>query len=309
LKNLNLLVLWATTAIFALVYNQVEQMEVGKYNNLTVVKSVDFGIYMDGGEAGEILMPQRYVPAGTRPGDTLKCFVYQDSEARLLATTERPYATVGEFASLRINAVSSVGAFADWGVSKELLIPHREQKSPMEEGRRYIIYIYFDQVSQRIVGTERIEKYLNNVPPTYKPGEEVDVLVERKTPLGYRVIINNQHTGLIYQNQIFQEVQIGHHLRAYVKTVREDDKIDLSLQPLGYRNMVGGVEASILRALHLNHGFLALSDRSDPEAIASLLHCSKKNFKKAAGALYKQGRIHIADEGLYLLSDADNTEE
>ncbi len=276
-------------------------MEIGKYNNLKVVKSVDFGVYMDGGEAGEILMPKRYVPEGTRLGDELRCFVYQDAEARLLATTERPYATVGEFASLKINAVNNVGAFADWGVSKELLIPHREQKGDMEVGRRYIVYIYFDQVSQRIVGTERIEKYLNNTPPEYKPGEEVDVLVERRTPLGYRVIINNTHTGLIYNNQIFRTVQIGHHMRAYVKTVREDDKIDLSLQPLGYRRMVDEVEASILKALHLNNGFLALSDNSDPEAITAILQCSKKSFKKAAGALYKQGRIRITDEGLYLV--------
>ncbi len=276
-------------------------MEIGKYNNLKVVKSVDFGIYMDGGEAGEILMPKRYVPEGVHPGDELRCFVYHDSEARLLATTERPYATVGEFVSLRINAVNAVGAFADWGVSKELLIPHREQKSEMEVGRRYIIYIYFDEVSQRIVGTERIEKYLNNTPPDYEAGQEVDVLVERQTPLGYRVIINNRHTGLIYRNQIFREVQIGHHLRAYVKAVRDDEKIDLSLQPIGYRSMVGEVEASILKALHLSSGFLALSDKSDPAEIAALLQCSKKSFKKAAGALYKQGRIRITDEGLYLV--------
>jgi predicted RNA-binding protein (virulence factor B family) len=275
-------------------------MEIGKYNLLKVVKSVDFGIYMDGGDAGEVLMPKRYVPSGAKPGDEIRCFVYKDSEGRLLATTEHPYATVGEFVSLRINAVNAVGAFADWGVSKELLIPHREQKSEMEVGRRYIVYIYFDQVSQRIVGTERIEKYLNNTPPEYDPGQEVDVLVERRTPLGYRVIINNLHTGLIYHNQIFQEVQIGHHLRAYVKGVREDEKIDLSLQPLGYHKMVEPVEAAILKALHLGEGFIPLSDKSDPAEVAALLQCSKKSFKKAAGALYKQGKIQITDEGIYL---------
>lgn len=276
-------------------------IKLGKYNTLKVVKELDFGIYVDGGEDLEILMPTKYVPEGTKVGDEIKCFVYQDSEARLIATTERPYATVGEFACLKINSVNNVGAFADWGTSKELLIPHREQTVKMEEGHRYIIYIYVDTISGRIVGTARFDKYLNNTPPAYEENEEVDALIWKPTPLGYKVIINGEHTGLIYKNQIFQEVRVGEHLRAWVKSVREDDKIDLMLQPMGYRNVIDSVEASILKALHNNDGYLPLTDKTDPMVIADKLNCSKKNFKKAIGALYKQERIIIAEDGIRLI--------
>ena len=276
-------------------------IQLGKYNTLTVVKEVDFGIYLDGGEGLEILMPGKYVPEGTNVGDELRCFVYQDSEARLIATTERPYATVGEFASLKVNSVNAVGAFADWGTSKELLIPHREQATKMEEGHRYIVYIYVDTMSGRIVGTAKVDKYLDNVPPTYEENEEIDALVWKPTPLGYKVIINNKHTGLIYKNQIFQPVHVGEHLRAWVKGIREDEKIDLMLQPMGYRNVIDGVEAVILRALHNNNGYLPLTDKTDPKVIADKLQCSKKNFKKAVGALYKQERISIDEDGIRLI--------
>lgn len=276
-------------------------IQLGKYNTLTVVKEVDFGIYLDGGEGLEILMPGKYVPEGTNVGDELRCFVYQDSEARLIATTERPYATVGEFASLKVKSVNAVGAFADWGTSKELLIPHREQATKMEEGHRYIVYIYVDTMSGRIVGTAKVDKYLDNVPPTYEENEEVDALVWKPTPLGYKVIINNKHTGLIYKNQIFQPVHVGEHLRAWVKGIREDEKIDLMLQPMGYRNVIDGVEATILKALHNNDGYLPLTDKTEPEVIADKLQCSKKNFKKAVGALYKQGRISIDEDGIRMI--------
>lgn len=280
-------------------------IELGKYNTLKVVKKLDFGIYMDGGNGLEILMPKRYVPTGTKVGDELRCIVYRDSEGRLLATTERAEATVGEFASLRVIEVNEVGAFLDWGVSKELLVPHREQAVPMQAGRRYIVHIYVDERTERIVGSARLRRFLDNVPPQYEPNEEVEILVMSVTPLGYKVIINNLHTGMLYRNQIFRPIAIGDRLRAYVKQVREDDKIDLSLQPIGYQAMVDGVEAAILKALHLNNGFLNIGDKSDPEVIAGILRCSKKSFKKAAGALYKQGRIRITDEGIYLLSEDD----
>lgn len=275
-------------------------IQLGKYNTLPVVKQLDFGIYLDGGDELEILMPTKYVPEGTKVGDEIRCFVYQDSEARLIATTERPYATVGEFASLKVNSVNAVGAFADWGTSKELLIPHREQTVNMEEGGRYIVYIYIDTISGRIVGTAKVDKYLDNVPPTYEENEEVDALIWKPTPLGYKVIINNTHTGLIYKNQIFQPVHVGEHLRAWVKGIRDDDKIDLMLQPMGYRNVIDSVEATVLKALHNNNGYLPLTDKTEPEVIADKLQCSKKNFKKAIGALYKQERITIDEDGIRL---------
>jgi len=276
-------------------------VKLGQYNELSVCKLVDFGLYLDGGDGLEILMPKRYIPAEAKEGDVLKVFVYQDAEARLLATNEHPYATVGQIAHLKINSVNQVGAFADWGTSKELLIPHREQAQKMEEGRRYLIYIYIDEISGRIAGTSKLDKYLDNVPPTYENNEEVEVLVWKPTPLGYKVIINHQHTGLVYKNQIFREIHIGERLRAWVKGVREDEKIDLSLQPMGYRQMIDPAEAAILKALHLHGGYMPLTDRSTPELIAFELQMSKKTFKKAIGALYKQQRILIKDDGIELV--------
>ena len=276
-------------------------VKLGQYNELPVCKFVDFGLYLDGGEGLEILMPKRYMPAEAKEGDVLKVFVYQDAEARLIATNEHPYATVGQIAHLKINSVNQVGAFADWGTSKELLIPHREQAQKMEEGRRYLIYIYIDEVSGRIAGTSKLDKYLDNVPPTYENNEEVEAMVWKPTPLGYKVIINHKHTGLIYKNQIFKEIHIGERLRAWVKGVREDEKIDLSLQPLGYRQMIDPAEATILKALHLHGGFMPLTDHSTPELISFELQMSKKTFKKAIGALYKQQRILIKDNGIELL--------
>lgn len=276
-------------------------VQLGQYNNLTVLRQVDFGVYLDGGDGLEILMPRRYVPEGTTEGQELRVFVYQDSEARLIATNEHPYATVGQFANLKINSVNQIGAFADWGTSKELLIPHREQAVKMEEGRRYIIYVYIDHISGRIVGTSKLDKHLGNVPPSYDEGEEVEALVWRRTPLGYKAIINHAHVGMLYDNQIFRDVRIGERLRAWVRNIREDDKIDLSLQPLGYRQMIDPAEAAVLKALHLHDGFMPLTDRSTPELIAFELQMSKKTFKKAIGSLYKQRRILILDNGLQLV--------
>ncbi len=275
-------------------------VKLGQYNELPVCKLVDFGLYLDGGDGLEILMPKRYMPADAKEGDMLKVFIYQDSEARLIATNEHPYATVGQIAHLKINSVNQVGAFADWGTSKELLIPHREQAQKMEEGRRYLIYIYIDEVSGRIAGTSKLDKYLDNIPPTYEKNEEVEALIWKPTPLGYKVIINHKHTGLIYKNEIFRDVHTGERLRAWVKGVREDEKIDLSLQPLGYRQMIDPAEATILKALHLHGGYMPLTDHSTPELISFELQMSKKTFKKAIGALYKQKRILIKDDGIEL---------
>ena len=280
-------------------------IKLGKYNELEIVRQVDFGVYLSDGEGVEILMPKRYVPAHAQVGDKVRSFVYQDSEARLIATTEQPYAQVGEFASLQVQSVNQVGAFADWGTSKELLIPHREQAKEMEERHRYIVHIYIDDKSGRIVGSAKLDKFLDNVPATYERNQEVDVLVWKPTPLGYKVIIENTHTGMIYTNQIFQPVHVGEHLRAWVKEVREDEKIDLMLQPMGFRNVIDSAEAQVLRALHLRGGFLTLTDKSDPAEIAEVLQMSKKNFKKAVGALYKQQRITLEDNGIRLTDEGE----
>lgn len=283
-------------------------VHLGKYNTLPVLKSVDFGIYLDGGEGLEILMPTKYVPQGIKVGDELKCFVYQDSEARLIATTETPLAQVGEIAQMEIRSVNNIGAFADWGTSKELLIPFNEQTVRMEVGRHYLVYVYIDHVSGRIAGSAKLDKWLNNVPPQFEMGEEVDALVWKQTPLGWKAIVRgikegseHLYSGQIYSNQVYRDIHMGDHLRAWVSQVREDSKIDLMLQPMGYRNAIEGNEAQLLRALNLCNGYLPLTDKSDPAVIASQLHMSKRNFKQAVGGLYKMGRIRILPTGIELI--------
>lgn len=269
-------------------------VEIGRINTLTVVKIVDFGIYLDGEERGEILMPKEYVPDNCFPDDEVKAFIYFDSEDRIVATTEVPNIMVGEFAWMKVVAVSSVGAFLDWGLRKDLLVPFREQRDPMVEGKSYLVYAYVDKASDRIVASTKIDKYLDQVFPEYEPGQEVDILIARKSDLGYSVIIDNAHWGLIYDNEIFQPLKIGQKLKGYIKSIREDEKIDVSLQPSGYAK-IEGLAGEVLEKLKDYGGVLDLSDKSDPEEIYRVFGCSKKNYKKALGTLFKQGLIEISD--------------
>lgn len=274
-------------------------VEIGRFNTLTVVKIVDFGIYLDGGERGEILMPKEYVPDNCFPDDEIKAFVYFDSEDRIIATTEVPYVQVGEFAFMKVVATSSVGAFLDWGLRKDLLVPFREQRDPMAEGKSYLVYAYVDKASDRIVASTKIDKYLDQVFPDYTPNQEVDILVARKTDLGYAVIVNNAHWGLIYDNEIFQRLKIGQRLKGYIKRVRDDEKIDVSLQPSGFAK-IEGLAGEVLEKLKDYGGVLDLSDKSDPEEIYNLFGCSKKNYKKALGTLLRQGLIVIGEKEIKL---------
>lgn len=269
-------------------------VEIGKYNTLTVVKIVDFGVYLDGGERGEILMPKEYVPTNCSPDDEVEVFVYFDSEDRIVATTEIPAIQVGEFAFLKVVAVSKVGAFLGWGLRKDLFVPFREQRDPMVEGKSYSVYAYVDKASDRIVASTKIEKFLDQVFPDYEPGEEVEVLIARKTDLGYAVIVNHAHWGLVYDNEIFRPLKIGQKMRGYIKTVREDEKIDVSLQPAGY-GKIEGLAGMVLEKLKDYGGVLDLSDKSEPAEIYRVFGCSKKNYKKALGTLLKQGIIEIKD--------------
>ena len=274
-------------------------IEIGKYNTLTVVKVVDFGVYLDGGERGEILMPKEYVPENCSPDEEVRVFIYFDSEDRLVATTEEPAVQVGEFAFLKVIAVSGVGAFLNWGLRKDLLVPFREQRDPMVEGRSYLVYVYVDKVSDRIVASAKIDKFLDQVFPDYEPKQEVDLLVARKTDLGYAVIVNQAHWGLVYNNEVFQPLKIGQKLKGYVKRVREDEKIDVVLQPVGFAK-IDGLAGRILEKLKDYGGVLDLSDKSKPEEIYRVFGCSKKNYKKALGTLLKQGLIEIGESEVRL---------
>ena len=275
-------------------------LQIGNYNTLRIIKLVSFGVYLDGGDGKEILLPTRYVPKGAKVDDEVQVFIYHDNEGRLIATTLHPKAVVGEFAFMRVKSVNSTGAFLDWGLMKDLLVPFKEQKMAMREGKWYLVYVHLDHLTGRIVASARIEKFLGNVPPEYESNQEVDLLVADDTEIGYKVIVNDLHWGMIYHNQVFQRLEKGERLKGYVKGVREDDKLDISLQPLGYQR-VDGISQRILEALQMKDGYLPVHDKSDPEEIYSLFRCSKKAFKQAIGSLYKQHRIRMEADGIRLL--------
>jgi hypothetical protein len=272
----------------------------GRYNTLKVVKFVDFGVYLDGAEMGEILLPARYVPEECEPGQELEVFIYLDSEDRIIATTEKPYAQVGEFALLQVNAVNNVGAFLEWGLMKELLVPFREQKMNMVAGRSYLVYVYLDPDSQRIAASAKLEKFLDNVVPEYQTGDEVSLIVESESELGYNAIINHLHRGILYHDELPGPLQKGQQLKAYIKKVREDKKIDLSLYKPGYAQ-VDGISQNILDVLKTAGGFLPLTDKSDAALVFDKFAISKKVFKKALGALYKQRLIALEEKGIRLM--------
>ena len=276
-------------------------VNLGKYNQLTVVKEVDFGVYLDGDEDGEILLPQRYVPEGCHPGDVLNVFIYLDSEERLVATTLQPYVQVGQFACLEVAWVNEFGAFLDWGLMKDLFVPFREQKMKMQQGRHYVVYCHLDDESYRIMATAKVERYLSKEIPSYTPGQRVDIMVWQRTDLGYKAIIEDQFSGMLYQNEIFQELQPGMRLQAYIKQVRPDGKIDLELQQGGPRKVEDFSEV-LLQYIQQHDGYCPYHDKSAADDIYNEFQVSKKTFKKAVGELYKKRLITLADDGLHLAS-------
>jgi len=276
-------------------------VNIGKYNTLKVLKEVDFGVYLDGESEGEILMPIRYVPKNCQPGDMVDVFLYLDSEDRPIATTEKPYAQVGEFAMLRVKSVNKIGTFLDWGIMKDLLVPFREQKVTMIEGRSYLVYIHVDEESKRIVASAKLNKFLDKTVPEYVVGQEVDLVIESETDLGYKAIVNNLHWGILYENEVFEQLAKGIKMKGYIKKVRTDNKIDLSLQPLGYVK-VDPITQMILDELKKAGGFIAVSDKSEAEEVYRVFGISKKTFKQAVGSLYKKRLITIGTDGIRLNS-------
>ncbi|WP_423127611.1 CvfB family protein [Gaoshiqia sp. Z1-71] len=272
---------------------------IGSLNELEVLKTVDFGVYLDGGQHGEILMPKRYVPENCQVGDTVEAFIYLDSEDRLVATTDKPYVMVGEFARLKVVSTTAVGAFLDWGLPKDLLVPFREQQVKMEEGKSYLVFVYLDDESQRIVASSKLDKFLDNVPVDFEVGEEVDLIIAGQTDLGYKAIIDNCHWGVLFKNEVFKPLKTGDKLKGYIKNIRPDEKIDLSLEKAGYEK-IDGISNAVLDKLKAAGGYLPYNDKSGPEVISKVFGISKKNFKKAVGALYKQRLINIEEQGIRL---------
>lgn len=274
-------------------------IEIGKWNTLEVLKELDFGIYLDGKEQGEVLMPIRYVPKDVKIGDTIDAFIYFDSEDRIIATTEKPFAQVGDFALLQVVSVSGIGAFLDWGLMKDLFVPFREQKQKMEVGYTYVVYIYVDEMSGRIAGSAKVENFLDKTPPEFKEGQEVDLIIYMQTDIGYKAVINNTHTGVLFDSDVFRTLHRGEHTKGYIKKIREDLKIDLLLNKPGYEK-VDEISKKILDKLKEEKGFIALSDKSPADDIYDMFGISKKNFKKAIGALYKARTITLEENGIKL---------
>lgn len=275
-------------------------LKIGNYNILEVVKLVDFGVYLDGGNGLEILLPTRYIESPLHVGDKIEVFIYTDSEDRLIATTLRPLATVGEFAFLRVQQVNKIGAFVDCGLAKDILVPFREQKMRMIQGRSYLVYLYLDDASKRIAASSKIEKFFNNTYPEYCKGQKVQALVYRKNEIGYNVIINNLHSGMIYDNEIFSNINIGDYVTAYIKNVRDDGKIDLTLSDK-IENRIEILSGRILKYMEISNNRLGINDNSSPEEIKAIFGCSKKDFKKAIGYLYKSRKIKIEDDIISLI--------
>ena len=278
--------------------------EIGVFNNLRVIKEVDFGVYLDGGEHEEILLPRRYVPENCKVDDNIRVFIYLDSEDRFIATTETPYAKVGDFALLKVVAVESVGAFLDWGLLKDLLVPFGEQSPTMEISKSYIVKVYVDKQSNRIAATTRLDRYLDNESGNFHAGQEVELLICSQTDIGYKAIINGTHWGVLYSNEVFQPLKSGQKAKGYIKKVRGDNKIDLSLHKPGYER-VDDITDTILNVLKEQGGFISVTDKSSPETINKLFGVSKKTYKKAIGAIYRKKLIIIEDDGIRLNSKQD----
>lgn len=277
----------------------MSHVKLGRYNQLEVVKKVEFGVYLDGDEDGEILLPKKYVPEDCEEGDMLNVFIYLDMEERLVATTLQPYAQVGDFACLEVAWVNEYGAFLDWGLIKDLFVPFREQKVKMQKGRRYVVHIHVDEESYRIMASAKVERYLSDERPEYQPGEEVEVMVWQRTDLGYKVIVDNKFSGMLFHNEVFRQLEIGMRLPAYIKQVRHDGKIDLELQKAGFHKVDDFAEV-LLQYIRDNGGRTSINDKTDAETIYDAFGVSKKTFKKAVGDLYRKRLIVLEDGGIRL---------
>ena len=280
-------------------------LEIGKYNTLTILRDTKVGLFLGNttDDKDDVLLPNKYVPKVFEIGEEIVVFVYLDHEERPVATTLQPYILLNEFALLRVNYVNQVGAFMDWGMEKDILVPFKEQARPMEKGKRYLVYLYKDEKTNRLVASSKTNQFLSNENITVEKGEEVDLIVSHITELGINVIINEKHKGLLYKDEVYDEsIRTGDRAIGYIKNIRPDGKIDVSLQKQGYENIEPNAE-KIVNELRASRGFLRLNDNSHPEDIKTVLKMSKKTFKKAIGSLYKDKLIEIKEDGIYLVKE------
>jgi len=274
-------------------------IEIGEYNTLSILREKEPGLFLGDDDGNEVLLPNRYVPKDFKIWDKLEVFVYLDNDERLVAVTDKPFIKLNEFAVLRCNQVTNHGAFLDWGLVKELFCPFKEQAFKMKQGGWYLVYCFLDEKTDRLVASSKTNAFLSNDELTVKVFEEVDLIVSHPSEFGMNVIVNKKHLGLIYKDNIFQDISVGDKLKGIVNKIRNDNKLDIALGQVGYRNIEPNAEL-IIKELEDNSGFINVTDKSSPEVIKETLQMSKKNFKKAVGSLYKQRLITIKEDGIYL---------
>lgn len=275
-------------------------LHLGIKNTLRILRGTTVGMFLGDDEENDVLLPKKYVPENAIVGDNIEVFIYKDSEDRIIATTLEPKIYLNEFACLQVKAVTAIGAFLDWGLEKDLFVPFREQNKKMEEGKWYAVYLYLDEDTERLVASCKVNRYFEKENIDLQIGQEVDLLIFEETDMGLNAVINNKYKGLIYENEIFQRVKVGTQMKGYVKNIREDNRVDLSLQKQGYENVEPNAER-ILTKLKANNGFLDITDKSDANYVMYQLEMSKKTFKKAVGALYRQRIIRLEEDGIYLI--------
>lgn len=275
-------------------------IEIGKVNTLLIERTTSVGLYLSDEMNSEVLLPKKYILPEHVVGENVDVFIYKDSEDRLIATTDKPFCEVGQFAHLNVSEVTRVGAFLDWGLEKDLLVPYKEQKREMHEGYSYVVYVYLDELSNRIVASSKVNKFISNETLTIEQAQEVDLLVYDETELGYNCIINSLHKGLIYRNDVYQEIQIGNQLKGYVKEIRPGNLIDLSLQNIGFKHVLSSTDV-ILKYLQEHDGFAPFNDKTGPQVILDKFNMSKATFKKSIGILYRHRKIVITPEGVKLV--------
>ncbi len=274
-------------------------IEIGKMNSLKIVRTDNKGTFLDGGDSGEIMLPRRETPRDLKTGDNIEVFIYPDSNRKIVATTKKPLGMAGQYAWLKVISVDSVGVFMDWGLRKDLMVPFSEQKQRLREGRSYIVFIYFDEKSNRIVASSKLHKYFKDNPTGYKEGAEANLMIYGQTEIFYKVIVDNAYQGVLYKNEVFQKLYLGQQMKGYIKKVREDGKIDLLFHKPGYTK-VNILAKKITERLEYEGGFIAITDKSSPELIYKLFGESKSTFKNAIGLLYKNKTINIEKDGIRL---------
>jgi predicted RNA-binding protein (virulence factor B family) len=279
-------------------------LKLGQYNTLRVLRETSVGLFLGDSENSEVLLPRKYVKRNNTIDSEIEVFVYKDSEDRIIATSEKPLAQVNEFAFLEVVSVNKNGAFLNWGLEKDLFVPFKEQRHKMFEGFSYVVFIYIDNVTNRLVASSKLNKFLNTNPDNFQIGQVVDLLVYDQSDLGYSCVINNSCKGLLYTGDVFQKIKEGDKLKGYVKFIRPDKLIDLSLQPIGFRNVLSSTDI-ILNYLNDHNGFCDLTDSSSPEEISRRFQMSKATFKKSIGILYRQRKVLLKPDGVYLVNESD----